>query len=581
MPVSGGDNAARLEPPRQTGKLGSHDAWVAQGASVRGREGSGLNQGRQIITARRCGSILRPDMLPGDDGANINGPSLVKVPDWVSGRLGAYYLYFAHHLGTYIRLAYADSLQGQWRIHCGGTLTLDQCPMLNGHIASPDVHVDHEKRRFVMYFHGPTGEGDSQATFAATSGDGLNFVPRPDAIGPHYARFFRHDGWWYGLLGTDANSVVRSRDGLGAFEHGPVVLAATPRCSPPRHVAVQKSDGLLRVYYTRKGDAPERIVHGTIDLARDWRQWTVDGAAELLRPATDFEGADLPVRPSRTGPAKGRENALRDPAIFEEDGRTWLLYAVAGESGISLAEIRSEAAKPGFGKSKGILRAFADRVATRLRSPSRTKPAARIFIAGCARSGTTLTRSLMGRFDDTYVHRSEAHYRLFDGLNQPQTNLVVKRTAGGHLDLSDLPASVGLIYCVRHPFDVLTSSHPETKAQRPFHVTTERWEAEYDGLLRLRQAQPGRSILILRYEDLIAEPDAAQQRIAQAFGLSATGPFSRDPNNPIRTGSLRKWESNEAFRTYLRQLPPPFLKRVEGFCREFGYDLPEWSSGAP
>jgi len=32
-------------------------------------------------------------------------------------------------------------------------------------------------------------------------------------------------------------------------------------------------------------------------------------------------------------------NQLRDPAIFEEDGRVWLLYAIAGESGIALAEL--------------------------------------------------------------------------------------------------------------------------------------------------------------------------------------------------------------------------------------------------
>ena len=32
-------------------------------------------------------------------------------------------------------------------------------------------------------------------------------------------------------------------------------------------------------------------------------------------------------------------NQLRDPAIFEEDGRIYLLYAVAGESGIAIAEV--------------------------------------------------------------------------------------------------------------------------------------------------------------------------------------------------------------------------------------------------
>lgn len=32
-------------------------------------------------------------------------------------------------------------------------------------------------------------------------------------------------------------------------------------------------------------------------------------------------------------------NQLRDPAIFEESGRIYLLYAVAGENGIAIAEV--------------------------------------------------------------------------------------------------------------------------------------------------------------------------------------------------------------------------------------------------
>jgi hypothetical protein len=39
---------------------------------------------------------------------------------------------------------------------------------------------------------------------------------------------------------------------------------------------------------------------------------------------------------------KGRENALRDPAIFADaDGRTFLLYSAAGESALAIAELRS------------------------------------------------------------------------------------------------------------------------------------------------------------------------------------------------------------------------------------------------
>jgi len=45
---------------------------------------------------------------------NINGPSLIKVPDWIEQPLGQYYLYFAHHKGSYIRMAFTDSLDGQW-----------------------------------------------------------------------------------------------------------------------------------------------------------------------------------------------------------------------------------------------------------------------------------------------------------------------------------------------------------------------------------------------------------------------------------------------------------------------------------
>ena len=36
-------------------------------------------------------------------GNNINGPSLIRVPDWVDHPLGRYYLYFAHHGGKFRR----------------------------------------------------------------------------------------------------------------------------------------------------------------------------------------------------------------------------------------------------------------------------------------------------------------------------------------------------------------------------------------------------------------------------------------------------------------------------------------------
>ena len=62
------------------------------------------------------GPIIVPDM---DErmGRNINGPSLIRVPEWVQHPLGRYYLYFAHHQGRYIRLAFADDIEGPWHVY--------------------------------------------------------------------------------------------------------------------------------------------------------------------------------------------------------------------------------------------------------------------------------------------------------------------------------------------------------------------------------------------------------------------------------------------------------------------------------
>ena len=50
------------------------------------------------------GPIISPDTDP-SIGHNIQGPSLIRAPSWIKNPLGRYYLYFADHKGSYIRLA--------------------------------------------------------------------------------------------------------------------------------------------------------------------------------------------------------------------------------------------------------------------------------------------------------------------------------------------------------------------------------------------------------------------------------------------------------------------------------------------
>ena len=59
----------------------------------------------------------------------------------------------------------------------------------------------------------------------------------------------------------------------------------------------------------------------------------------VLRPERNWEGADAPVEPSVRSTAYGHVNQLRDPALYIEDDVVYMLYAVAGESGIALARV--------------------------------------------------------------------------------------------------------------------------------------------------------------------------------------------------------------------------------------------------
>lgn len=279
-------------------------------------------------------------------GENINGPSLIRAPEWLPNRLGEYYLYFGHHQGEYIRLAYADRLEGPWTVYAPGTLQLDETPCY-GHIASPDVHIDEANRRLVMYYHGPALDREQladdplhrryptvnqQRTFVAFSDDGIHFTSNDEMLGPSYFRVFRHGGWTYAL--GMPGIFFRSRDGITNFEYGPVLFSGDQR-----HTAVLLDGDSLSVFYTQAGDCPEHILCATIDLSADWNNWQASDPVSVLLPEMDYEGAALPLEPSQRGAIHSRARQLRDPAIFQEDGRTYLLYSVAGESGIAISEL--------------------------------------------------------------------------------------------------------------------------------------------------------------------------------------------------------------------------------------------------
>lgn len=278
--------------------------------------------------------IIYPAMpgLEGELGRNINGPSLLRVPDWVEGALGTYYLYFADHGGQYIRMAYADDLAGPWAIYAPGVLPMREAPG-RAHIASPDVHIDEEQRQIRLYFHQPAPEAQralGQVSYVAQSEDGLHFSPRPQILGQFYFRVFQHAGWHYAFA---KGICYRSRDGLADFVEGKTHL---PRC---RHTAVWVEGETLHLLYSRTEDSPESILYTWADLRADWLEWSFAEPELLLAPEFDWEGAHCPLEKSRAGKIMHPVNQLRDPAVYREGEDLYLLYSVAGESGIAIAKL--------------------------------------------------------------------------------------------------------------------------------------------------------------------------------------------------------------------------------------------------
>jgi hypothetical protein len=321
------------------------------------------------VTARRLAAnpliTTRSSPSLGDD---INGPTVIRVPSWIQRPLGRYYMYFAHHMGAYIRLAYADALTGPWKIYEPGVVQVRETAFYRPqpdppenledfytHVASPEVAVDDVKHRLILWFHGwytnaerwPVGEAAArrwaqqhqygQFTQVGDSANGTDFTIHPAITRTSYLRVFEHDNTLVGMARLGV--LLRTADPLAPFEAGPNPFRDSPFANRVRHVAVTRRGDTLFVFFTAIRDAPERVMVSTIDLRGDWQTWRVSEAAELLRPEAPYECAELPNAPSEAGDVKGPVRQLRDPGLYEEDGHTYLFYSYCGEQGIAAAEL--------------------------------------------------------------------------------------------------------------------------------------------------------------------------------------------------------------------------------------------------
>ena len=185
----------------------------------------------------------------------------------------------------------------------------------------------------------------------------------------------------------------------------------------------------------------------------------------------------------------------------------------------------------------------------------------RVFIVGCAGSGTTLLRRLFFAIEGTTVVPEQISALKFIDMDHPGGILVGKRGArcpmAGRIDddearrqltaLCELDTAV--IHIVRNGLDTV-SGHQQPRPQK--------WAAAISQSRRLSQFVA----LEVRYEHLVRDPDDVQREVCGALCLTPTAPWSEYPAfvpgsdklpnfaltmRPITTERISKPESQTAW----------------------------------
>jgi hypothetical protein len=348
-----------------------------------------LNNSHPIITEAMFDAIGAAN----DEGNNINGPSVIRIPDWIAPENRAdpnaiYYMYFGHHAGNYIRLAWSTHIEGPWHLYQVGSaapignrgvldlgsydkIYLDNGITLYNHIASPDVFVDDENQKIIMYFHAGevkvNGASLGQKSLVAASNYGLDFHDciKPVILGRFYFRVFGYKGNLYATSNSgylfkapDPNNPWKSPDGFDFRNDLWIQRSDSPfqndiddanfsgvsdRPLRVRHFTMRLVGDTLQVFYTRIGDCPERIMMSTIDLSTsDYELWdSTFPPREILQAELHWEGGDITPTNSQGSTAPENVNQLRDPYIFKDiDGTSYLFYCGRGEDAIGVALLR-------------------------------------------------------------------------------------------------------------------------------------------------------------------------------------------------------------------------------------------------
>jgi hypothetical protein len=218
-----------------------------------------------------------------------------------------------------------------------------------------------------------------------------------------------------------------------------------------------------------------------------------------------------------------------------------------------------------------------------------------IHITGHARTGTTLMKNLMHCFEETFVTMAERKVDEKDVARWANNKLdkkIVTKFPGFGVGIHDEFPGINVICMYRDPRDMYCSQRLAHRAGsrkvRWWHDNERRnpggFASNISGLTAMLKHP---LTLAVRYEELVTDPDAVQEVIAQRFDLTIKHPFSKGDElfrsestdkinfamNGIRppdTDSIGNWRKEihiGVVKAWLRDNP-----EISQFIKEMGYE---------
>ncbi len=236
----------------------------------------------------------------------------------------------------------------------------------------------------------------------------------------------------------------------------------------------------------------------------------------------------------------------------------------------------------------------------------------RVHIVGCARSGTTMFYYMMMAFENTLLYPKEISVWNWPSLkeawelvrNKPESEppnfIVTKRNANWwHREKLERliyfvqQFGIGIIYMVRDPRDVLTSTHKNKPGE--YYVSFDTWKGSIEAGEALKQAVEGKApFLVVRYEDVIQDIHRVESLLLKTFafrykpGVTSLANLEDYVDEAARessmvrymhqlrnvdASSLQKWRRDPQKYQYLTTLFGDVQKRshLEKFMQQYDY----------